>query len=119
MKLRVMAFFLSTSFALHSSVSLAAYPGMDSSMICNGYPTFTGQVTKFNSTTTYDGYEATWIELTNRAGVKSGGKLYDREPMDRGYIPMINSARLAFITGAKARICINGNDIYAVELFQE
>ena len=119
MKLRVMAFFLSVSFAFHSSAALSHYPGMNSSVICNGYPTFTGKVTRFNSTTAYNGYEATWIELTNATGGKSGGRLYFREPLNTGYIPMVNSARLAFITGAKVTICVNGDDIYAVELLQE
>lgn len=118
MKLRAMIFLLS-SFTFYSSISLAAYPGMNSSSICNNYPTFIGQVTKFNSTTTYNGYEATWIEVTNSSGGKTGGKFYFREPVSSGYIPMINSARLAFITGAKVNICINGDDIYAIELLQE
>jgi len=119
MKLRALLFFLPFSFISYSSISLGAYPGMNSGAICNNYPTFFGQVTKFNSTTTYNGNEATWIEVTNSSGGKSGGRFYFREPVSSGYTPMINSARLAFITGAKVNICINGDDIYAIELLQE
>jgi len=108
-------------FSILIFVSFAAraeYPGFNAGAICNNYPNFTGYVTKFTSATTYDGYEDTWVEVTSESGQKNGGKLYYRSPTESGYTPLVTSLRAALATGIKVTICVNGNDVYAVELAQ-
>ncbi|WP_372384913.1 hypothetical protein AB8613_20880 [Vibrio sp. BS-M-Sm-2] len=105
-------------FSVFSSVSHAKYEGIFSTKVCNGYPVITGTVNRMNSTTAYNGYEDTWVEILDTRNNTHGGKIFYREPEASGYTPIINNARLALITGAQVKACINGSDIYAIEVYK-
>ena len=105
-------------FITQSPLSLAKYEEIYSNQVCNGYSVFTGTVSRMNSTTAYDGYEDTWVEIVDAYGNKYGGKIYYRTPVESAYTPMVNNARLALITGITVKACINGNDIYALEIYK-
>jgi len=107
--------------ALATSMAQASYPGFNAGAICNGYTTITGKVTKLTSTTSYDGYEETWTEVTTDNGQKYGGKIYYRKPLESGFKPMILLLQTNLMSEAdkintKVTICIKQNAIYAVEL---
>ena len=103
-----------------SPLSFAGYPAMNSGTICNGYPEFRGTVTRVNSTTTYDGHEATYIKVINYdTGYVQGGQVFYRDPVAAGYSPMIDNATLALVTGYDVNICYSGNTVYAVEIIRD
>ncbi len=105
-------------FFLFSSSSHAKYEGIYSTHVCNGYTVISGTVTRMNSTTAYDGYEDTWVEFLGTNNKYYGGKIYFRNPAVSGYTPMINNARLALITGAMVKACLNESDVYAIEIYK-
>lgn len=113
------------SLALFWSISAkATYPGIGSSGICNSYDTVEGIVTNVVATTTYDSYEAVYVGVVTKGGnYKYGGRIYPRDPVAYGYVPMVNIANIALVTKTPVKLCVNstdktakGNDIYAIEL---
>lgn len=97
----------------------AKYPDMSDSRICNGYPTAEGIITRVNSTTTYDSYESTYINLKLSDKTNVGGKLFYRKPVAAAYDAMVDTSLLALATGYKVKLCYSGDTVYAVELIRE
>lgn len=97
----------------------AKYPDMSDSNICNGYPTAEGIITRINSTTTYNGYESTYINLKVSDQTYVGGKLFYRKPVSAAYDTMVDTSLLALATGYKVKLCYQGDTVYAVELIRE
>ena len=105
----------------------ANYPGMDYSRICNGYDTVEGTVINVLSTTTYDNNEQVYVQIRRKGNIAkmAGGRIFPRDPVDYGYIPMVRLATIAMVTKLPVRLCVSstnkkgtGDDVYAIELLE-
>lgn len=111
-------FIITLSFSVN-----AEYPGIDSNYICNGYDTVEGVVTRVVATTTYNKYEAVFVRIKGTDGNAYGGRIYPRDPVAYGYVPMVNLANISLVTKTPVKLCVSssdstdkGDDIYAIEL---
>ncbi|WP_454889354.1 hypothetical protein [Serratia quinivorans] len=116
MRLKASVFFSIALSVLFNTNSNASEIEMKNPNICNGYHEYTGKVLNVIATTNYDGEENVYANLKYDAGKVIGGKIYYRAPYQAGYIPMINLATIASVTGVSATFCMkeNGDQIYAI-----
>ncbi|RJK65258.1 hypothetical protein CMV60_15445 [Serratia marcescens] len=116
MNLKVLViFFMAASFLFDAN---AGEIEMSDSNICNGYTQYSGVVMNVIATTTYDGEENVYANIKMKNQEVMGGVIYYRAPYQAGYIPMVNLATIASVTGVRATFCMKerGNEIYAIKL---
>lgn len=116
MSLKVLVpFLMAVSFLFNADASEIK---MSDANICNGYREYSGVVMNVIATTTYDGEENVYANLKLKNKEIMGGVIYYRAPYQAGYIPMVNLATIASVTGVKATFCMkdNGSEIYAIKL---